>query len=103
MHVDVRITPTNQCPVGTEVIYPLVGQRLLWTVVDAHPDGLAARSDDSDDILILPAKFPVPVVVAKQHHARNPYQNQAYATGSTSFNSTSSFGGGFYNGTTSNA
>jgi len=95
MHVDVRLTPASQCAVGNEVLYPLIGQRMLWRIFDAHPDGLAARSADTNDILVLPPQFPVPVIVAKHQHQFNRAYNSAT-------NTTQTFGGGFggnYQGT----
>jgi len=95
MHVDVRLTPANQCAVGNEVIYPLVGERIVWSIYDVHADGLAARSDDSKDILVLPPTFPVPVIIAKRQHQTYGAYNGA--------NASQTFGGnafgGFYQGT----
>lgn len=91
MHVDVTITPAKDCAIGTEVLWPLQGERVLWVIYSVHDDGLAARSDASKDILVIPRMdFPVPVVVRKRQS--NPYHT-FHGFGSSTTNTFGSGGG----------
>ena len=94
MHVDVAIQPAKDCRVGTELLWPLHGERLLWVIDSIHPDGHTARCAQSADILIIPRMdFPVPVVVRKTYAQQQRY---AQTFGSSSGTGSNTF---FYQGT----
>jgi hypothetical protein len=93
VHVNASLIPSVDCKVGQEIVWPVVGDIMLWRITEADDGSVVARSGQSKDILIFCPGRMVPVVTGRAHPQQNWHRYQGSGASSTN-----TFGAAFGNG-----